>query len=154
MGRWLDTKYKQTNSVELGILRTLPEFHSSIVLSKYCNAYNFHRVLSGSYRDVQIRFSVTIALTSRPCSRFKSARLFGRNLSVWDFFLKVTMDFNQSIAHHLQAPSSTANQGGRSDFSVALFAGWGKEALEMVFECSITTGWWVDRVVVGRKAFV
>ena len=44
------------------------------------------------------------------CFRFKSARLFGRNLCVWDFFLKVTMDFNQSIAHHLQA-SSAANQG-------------------------------------------
>jgi hypothetical protein len=27
---------------------------------------------------------------------FKSARLFGRNLTVWDFFLKVTYDFNQS----------------------------------------------------------
>ncbi len=26
---------------------------------------------------------------------YKSVRLFGRNLSVWDFFLKVTMDFNQ-----------------------------------------------------------
>ena len=44
--------------------------------------------------------------------RFKSARLFGRNLCVWDFFLKVTMDFNQSIAHHLQA-SSAANQGSK-----------------------------------------
>jgi hypothetical protein len=29
---------------------------------------------------------------------FKSARLFGRNLSVWDFFLKVVYDFNQSAA--------------------------------------------------------
>jgi len=27
---------------------------------------------------------------------FKSARLFGRNLSVWDFLLKVVYDFNQS----------------------------------------------------------
>lgn len=27
---------------------------------------------------------------------FKSARLFGRNLYVWDFFLKVVYDFNQS----------------------------------------------------------
>ena len=32
---------------------------------------------------------------------FKSARLFGKNLSVWDFFLKVTMDFNQSLQHLL-----------------------------------------------------
>ena len=27
---------------------------------------------------------------------FKSARLFGRNLYVWDFLLKVVYDFNQS----------------------------------------------------------
>ena len=36
---------------------------------------------------------------------YKSARLFGKNLSVWDFFLKVTMDFNQGIAATLQQPS-------------------------------------------------
>ena len=39
---------------------------------------------------------------------YKSARLFGRNLSVWDFFLKVTMDFNQSLPH-LYATSSNQN---------------------------------------------
>ena len=53
---------------------------------------------------------IHIPFLSTFCFRFKSARLFGRNLCVWDFFLKVTMDFNQSIAHHLQA-SSAANQG-------------------------------------------
>ncbi len=37
---------------------------------------------------------------------YKSVRLFGRNLSVWDFFLKVTMDFNQSIAGYLAANAS------------------------------------------------
>ena len=37
--------------------------------------------------------------------RYKSARLFGKNLSVWDFFLKVTMDFNQSLQHLLASPS-------------------------------------------------
>ena len=40
---------------------------------------------------------------------YKSARLFGRNLSVWDFFLKVTMDFNQSLPH-LYTTSSNSNQ--------------------------------------------
>ena len=40
---------------------------------------------------------------------YKSARLFGRNLSVWDFFLKVTMDFNQSLPHLYQT-SSNSNQ--------------------------------------------
>uniref|UniRef100_A0A0K2V7U8 DENN domaincontaining protein 5Blike [Apis florea] n=1 Tax=Lepeophtheirus salmonis TaxID=72036 RepID=A0A0K2V7U8_LEPSM len=35
---------------------------------------------------------------------YKSARLFGKNLSVWDFFLKVTMDFNQSLAHLQSSP--------------------------------------------------
>jgi hypothetical protein len=40
---------------------------------------------------------------------FKSARLFGRNLSVWDFFLKVTMDFNQSISSIIQS-SASSNQ--------------------------------------------
>ena len=38
--------------------------------------------------------------------RYKSARLFGRNLSVWDFFLKVTMDFNQSLPHLYQSSSN------------------------------------------------
>jgi len=33
---------------------------------------------------------------------FKSARLFGRNLTVWDFFLKVTFDFNQSQSQQPQ----------------------------------------------------
>ena len=42
---------------------------------------------------------------------YKSARLFGRNLSVWDFFLKVTMDFNQSLPHLYQnSSSSNSNQ--------------------------------------------
>ena len=41
--------------------------------------------------------------------RYKSARLFGKNLSVWDFFLKVTMDFNQSLQHLLATPSSVGN---------------------------------------------
>jgi len=40
---------------------------------------------------------------------YKSVRLFGRNLSVWDFFLKVTMDFNQSIAGYLAANVSASN---------------------------------------------
>ena len=34
---------------------------------------------------------------------FKSARLFGRNLYVWDFFLKVTSDFNAFVMQN--APS-------------------------------------------------
>merc|ERR1719341_2607545 len=38
---------------------------------------------------------------------FKSARLFGKNLSVWDFFLKVVYDFNQSLAG--QPPSANAS---------------------------------------------
>ena len=38
---------------------------------------------------------------------FKSARLFGKNLSVWDFFLKVVYDFNQSVAG--QAPSANSS---------------------------------------------
>ena len=38
--------------------------------------------------------------------RYKSARLFGRNLSVWDFFLKVTMDFDQSLPHLYQSASN------------------------------------------------
>ena len=37
---------------------------------------------------------------------FKSARLFGRNLTVWDFFLKVTYDFNQSQA---SSPMTSTN---------------------------------------------
>lgn len=45
---------------------------------------------------------------------FKSARLFGRNLSVWDFFLKVTMDFNNSMAHFIsQMPNSPLNSPKR-----------------------------------------
>ena len=40
---------------------------------------------------------------------YKSARLFGRNLSVWDFFLKVTMDFNQSLPHLYQIGHSNQN---------------------------------------------
>lgn len=39
---------------------------------------------------------------------YKSSRIFGRNLSVWDFFLKVTMDFNTAMAHHL-GPGSANN---------------------------------------------
>lgn len=39
---------------------------------------------------------------------FKSARLFGRNLTVWDFFLKVTFDFNQSQAG--QVPQTNSPQ--------------------------------------------
>jgi len=38
---------------------------------------------------------------------FKSARLFGKNLSVWDFFLKVVYDFNQSASG--QAGSATSS---------------------------------------------
>ena len=38
---------------------------------------------------------------------YKSNRIFGRNLSVWDFFLKVTMDFNTAMAHHLGPGSAT-----------------------------------------------
>lgn len=38
---------------------------------------------------------------------YKSARLFGRNLSVWDFFLKVTMDFNQSLPHLYQTANNS-----------------------------------------------
>ena len=41
-----------------------------------------------------------------PFCRYKSARLFGRNLSVWDFFLKVTMDFDQSLPHLYQSASN------------------------------------------------
>jgi len=37
---------------------------------------------------------------------FKSARLFGRNLTVWDFFLKVTFDFNQSAGNTAVATNS------------------------------------------------
>jgi hypothetical protein len=44
---------------------------------------------------------------------YKSARLFGRNLSVWDFFLKVTMDFNQSLPH-LYATSGGGNSNQNS----------------------------------------
>ena len=55
-------------------------------------------------------------------SRYKSARLFGKNLSVWDFFLKVTMDFNQSLQHLLAAPgggggSNAANSAKNSPMS-------------------------------------
>ena len=66
-----------------------------------------------SFRHKNINIKLTIL------DRFKSARLFGRNLCVWDFFLKVTMDFNQSIAHHLQA-SSAANQGSTVAYSTSL----------------------------------
>merc|ERR1719215_152339 len=51
---------------------------------------------------------------------YKSARLFGRNLSVWDFFLKVTMDFNQSLPHLYQStnqnnsPHPSPNHRGHS----------------------------------------
>ena len=37
---------------------------------------------------------------------FKSARLFGKNLSVWDFLLKVVYDFNQSVAGQGSTTSS------------------------------------------------
>ena len=44
---------------------------------------------------------------------FKSARLFGKNLSVWDFFLKVVYDFNQSSAG--QPPSANASTVTRTE---------------------------------------
>ena len=43
---------------------------------------------------------------------FKSARLFGKNLSVWDFFLKVVYDFNQSSGG--QPPSANASTVART----------------------------------------
>ena len=45
---------------------------------------------------------------------FRSARLFGKNLSVWDFFLKVVYDFNQSSAG--QPPSANASTVARTQF--------------------------------------
>jgi len=42
--------------------------------------------------------------------RYKSARLFGKNLSVWDFFLKVTMDFNQSLQHQWSGSAQNSPQ--------------------------------------------
>ena len=45
---------------------------------------------------------------------FKSARLFGRNLSVWDFLLKVVYDFNQSqVAGPGSAAASPSNSPKR-----------------------------------------
>ena len=41
---------------------------------------------------------------------FKSARLFGRNLTVWDFFLKVTFDFNQSQSSSQPAAAAPSPQ--------------------------------------------
>lgn len=49
--------------------------------------------------------------------RYKSARLFGKNLSVWDFFLKVTMDFNQSLQHLLASPSVTGGSNTSAKYS-------------------------------------
>ena len=48
-----------------------------------------------------------MVLIKQSSSRYKSARLFGKNLSVWDFFLKVTMDFNQSLQHLLSSSPSS-----------------------------------------------
>ena len=45
---------------------------------------------------------------------YKSVRLFGKNLSVWDFFLKVTMDFNQSLAHINSTTNSPTSSPKRS----------------------------------------
>lgn len=44
---------------------------------------------------------------------FKSARLFGKNLSVWDFFLKVVYDFNQSVAGQPPSASSSPTHSPR-----------------------------------------
>ncbi|XP_023328057.1 DENN domain-containing protein 5B [Eurytemora carolleeae] len=46
---------------------------------------------------------------------FKSARLFGRNLTVWDFFLKVTFDFNQSQGSSALNSSPQASPRKSSD---------------------------------------
>ena len=46
--------------------------------------------------------------------RYKSARLFGKNLSVWDFFLKVTMDFNQSLQHLLTSSPNAISSSNAS----------------------------------------
>merc|ERR1712013_314423 len=44
---------------------------------------------------------------------FKSARLFGKNLSVWDFFLKVVYDFNQSVAGQPASGNSSPTHSPR-----------------------------------------
>ena len=79
------------------------------------NLWLFPPILFSSFAHLMCgQFGLVHAMLYIFSYGYKSARLFGRNLSVWDFFLKVTMDFNQSLPHLYQNSSTSSNSNQNS----------------------------------------